>query len=105
MTAFVLALALLTTQADGPVSTAPTMPTSTEAQRGEPLPPGAPSEPYELTAFCYGALSEWLAIYRQVIPDVQAIQRSTGGQTEAEPFAGDVEAGRQAFERWGRAMQ
>jgi hypothetical protein len=107
MTALVIALALMTTPVEAPVATAPTTNSQspTDVERGEPLPPGAPSEPYELTAFCYGALGEWLAIYPQVIPDLQTINRTFGGHNETRPYSEDVTAGRLAFERWGAAMQ
>ncbi len=105
--ASVFGLALLVTQADGPVSTAPSTPAQspTHVERGEPLPPGAPSEPYELTSWCYGALGEYLTVYRQVIPDLQEIDRRFGTPVqEAEPYTADVAAARQALERFALAM-
>lgn len=72
----------------------------------EPMPPGAPSDPYELTAWCYGALGEYLTIYEQVIPDLQAIDRQFGTSVvEDKPYSADVAAAREALIRFGKAME
>ncbi len=72
----------------------------------EPTPPGAPSDPYELTAWCYGALGEYLTIYEQVIPDLQAIDRQFGTSVvEDKPYSADVAAAREALVRFGKAME
>ena len=61
---------------------------------GEPLPAGAPTAPYALTAWCYGALSEYLDIYQQVIPDLRDMDRMFGTSVkhEAQPYAQDIAA-------------
>ena len=61
---------------------------------GEPLPPGAPTDDYELTAWCYGAMSEYLDIYERVKPDLRAIDKLFGSsvKNEAEPYAADMRA-------------
>jgi hypothetical protein len=66
------------------------------AEPGEPLPPGAPSNPYELTAWCYGALGEYLHIYEVVKPDLRDIDRMFGSsvKNEKEPYAEDMTAAR-----------
>ena len=66
------------------------------ADPGEPLPPGAPSQPYELSAWCYGALSEYLEIYDRVKPDLRAIDKMFGSsvKNEKEPYADDIAASR-----------
>jgi len=62
---------------------------------GEPLPASAPTQPYELSAWCYGALSEYLAIYDQVKPDLVAINRLFGDPVaESEPYQTDIAAAR-----------
>ncbi len=62
---------------------------------GEPLPPGAPTESYELAAWCYGALDEYLQIYDKVIPDLKAIDREFGTDVkEAQPYHSDMAAAR-----------
>ena len=74
---------------------------------GEPLPPGAPSEPYELSAWCYGALAEYLDIYGQVKPEIRAIDKLFGSsvKNEAEPYASDVAAARGEVKVLSRAVE
>jgi len=64
------------------------------ADQGEPLPSGAPTQPYELSAWCYGAMSEYLDIYEKVKPDLRDIDKLFGSsvKNEAEPYASDVAA-------------
>jgi hypothetical protein len=64
---------------------------------GEPLPPGAPSQPYELAAWCFGAMSEYLEIYDRVKPDLRDIDKLFGSsvKNEAEPYAQDIAAARE----------
>ena len=66
------------------------------ADEGEPLPAGAPTEPYELSAWCFGAMSEYLDIYDRVKPDLRDIDRLFGSsvKNEAEPYASDIAAAR-----------
>ena len=66
------------------------------ADPGEPLPPGAPTAPYELSAWCYGALGEYLDIYDRVKPDLRAIDKMFGSsvKNEKEPYASDIAASR-----------
>ena len=60
---------------------------------GEPLPPGAPTDSYELAAWCYGALDEYLQIYEKVIPDLKAIDAKFGTDVkEAQPYHTDMAA-------------
>jgi len=60
---------------------------------GEPLPPGAPTDSYELAAWCYGALDEYLQIYQKVIPDLKAIDHEFGTDVkEAQPYHADMAA-------------
>ncbi|HEY5106883.1 MAG TPA: hypothetical protein VII73_08940 [Caulobacteraceae bacterium] len=82
--ALVLALTLLA--ADQPPPDAP----------GEPLPAGAPTEDYALTAWCFGALGEYLQIYDKVKPDLIDIDRMFGSsvKNEKEPYASDIAAAR-----------
>ncbi|MDQ2860709.1 MAG: hypothetical protein M3T55_08290 [Pseudomonadota bacterium] len=80
-----LALALMSSQAAFP-----------PAGGGEPLPPGAPTDPYQLTAWCYGAMGEYLDIYERVIPDLRAIDKQFGSSVanEKEPYSADMAAAR-----------
>ena len=66
------------------------------SDRGEPLPAGAPTQPYELAAWCYGAMSEYLSIYDTVKPDLRAIDKLFGSsvKNEKEPYAQDMAAAR-----------
>lgn len=60
---------------------------------GEPLPPGAPTDSYELAAWCYGALDEYLQIYDKVIPDLKAIDAKFGTDVkEGQPYHADMAA-------------
>jgi len=82
MTPLILALSLMTTAAPPP-----------DQGEGEPLPPGAPTEPYELSAWCYGALGEYLAIYEKVKPDLRDIDKRFGTSVvEDEPYKSDMDA-------------
>ena len=66
------------------------------ASDGEPLPAGAPADPYELAAWCYGAMSQYLIIYDKVIPDLRDIDKLFGSSVKNEktPYADDIVAAR-----------
>ena len=66
------------------------------ADEGEPLPVGAPTGPYQLAAWCFGAMSEYLDIYDKVKPDLKDIDRLFGSSVKNEdsPYADDVAAAR-----------
>jgi hypothetical protein len=60
---------------------------------GEPLPPGAPTDSYELAAWCYGALNEYLIVYEKVIPDLNDIDHMFGTSVvEDRPYKSDMAA-------------
>ena len=81
MTPLVLALSLLTA---APAS---------DQGAGEPLPPGAPTDSYELSAWCYGALDEYLKIYDLVKPDLRDIDKLFGTSVvETDPYQHDMAA-------------
>jgi hypothetical protein len=62
---------------------------------GEPLPPGAPTDSYQLAAWCYGALDEYLTIYKRVEPDLRDIDHMFGTPVvEDEPYHSDMAAAR-----------
>ncbi|HEX3407639.1 MAG TPA: hypothetical protein VHS81_10415 [Caulobacteraceae bacterium] len=72
---------------------------------GEPLPPGAPTDSYELAAWCYGALDEYLLIYEKVIPDLKAIDAKFGTDVkEAQPYHTDMAAYRVELKVIGDAV-
>ena len=77
------------------------------AEPGEPLPPGAPTGEYELSAWCYGALSEYLDIYQRVKPDLKDIDRmfGTSVKNEAEPYSADMAAARQELKVLSGAVE
>lgn len=87
-TTLVLTLALLTS---GVQASAPSA-----GQIEEPLPATAPTDDYELSAWCYGALDEYLAVYETVKPDLRDIDRMWGSsvKNEREPYADDMAAAR-----------
>ena len=82
--ALMLALALMAADAPAPAN----------PPQGEPLPSGAPTQDYPLTAWCYGAMSEYLDIYERVKPDLKAIDKMFGSSepSEPEPYASDMAA-------------
>jgi hypothetical protein len=100
MTARALALPLcllgLALAAASPSARAQSAANQAAAAQGEPLPADAPAEPYELAAWCYGAMSEYLTVYERVIPDLRDIDRTFGSsvKNEASPYAADMAAAR-----------
>jgi len=74
---------------------------------GEPLPPDAPADPYELSAWCYGAMAEYLEVYDRVKPDLKAIDRlfGTSVKNEAEPYHGDILAAREELKVLAGAVE
>ena len=93
---------LLMASAAAPAVPAEPPPSALDA---EPMPPGAPTEDYELTAWCYGALGEYLAIYDVVKPDIIAIDKQFGSTVqEDEPYKEDVAAARIELRQLGRAV-
>src|SRR5215469_13880361 len=81
---------------------ASTAPPPTES---EPLPPSAPTDDYLLSAWCYGALSEYLTIYDKVKPDLTDIDRRFGDPVkEDEPYQADIAAFRKELKVIGNAV-
>jgi hypothetical protein len=74
---------------------------------GEPLPSNAPNEPYELSAWCYGAMSEYLEIYDRVKPDIRDIDKLFGSsvKNEKEPYQEDIAAARQELKVLAGAVE
>ena len=95
--AFLMALAMV--GADAPPAPPPTA--------GEPLPPGVPLDDYPLTAWCYGAMSEYLDIYGRVKPDLRAIDKmfGTSEPNETEPYASDMAAARDELKVLAEAVE
>jgi hypothetical protein len=77
------------------------------ADEDEPLPSNAPTQPYELSAWCFGAMSEYLSIYDQVKPDLRAIDKLWGSSVpnEAEPYAADIAAARKELKVLAGAVE
>jgi hypothetical protein len=72
---------------------------------GEPLPASAPTDSYELAAWCYGALDEYLQIYQKIIPDLKDIDRMFGTQVkETQPYHSDMAAARVELKMLGGAV-
>jgi hypothetical protein len=92
ITALALSLSLLLADAQAGDAPPPSAPPSA-AETGEPLPPGAPTDSYELSAWCYGALDEYLGIYDRVKPDLRDIDHMFGTSVvEDEPYHSDMAA-------------
>jgi hypothetical protein len=96
--ALVFALSLLATDA---------VPASAASADAEPLPAGAPTQEYPLTAWCYGALSEYLDVYERVKPDLVAIDKMWGSsvKNEASPYAADMAAAREELKVIAEAVE
>ncbi len=94
MKARALALPLFLVALAAAPQTAAAQTAAPPAAPGEPLPAGAPTQPYELAAWCYGAMSEYLTVYERVIPDLRDIDRTFGSsvKNEAQPYAADMAA-------------
>jgi hypothetical protein len=72
---------------------------------GEPLPSSAPTDSYELAAWCYGALDEYLVIYQKVIPALKDIDRMFGTRVkETPPYPADMAAARVELKVIGEAV-
>lgn len=87
--------------------TPPAAPDAKAADVGEPLPPNAPKDPYELAAWCYGALDQYLFIYENIIPQLQAIDREFGSsvKNEARPYSADMAAAHVELKLIGAAVE
>ena len=96
MKATPLALTLILLASSVLAQTPPPAPIGAPSEPGEPLPPGAPTNDYELSAWCYGALDEYLLVYQTVKPDLRDIDRMWGSsvKNEREPYASDMAAAR-----------
>jgi hypothetical protein len=77
------------------------------ATEGEPLPSSAPTQPYDLAAWCYGAMSEYLDVYDRVKPDLRNIDKLFGSsvKNEAEPYASDIAAAREELKVLASAVE
>jgi hypothetical protein len=67
MIALLLALALQAAEPPAADTAAPPEP---------PYPPGAPKDDYGLVSWCYGALSGYLELHNQAMPEVERIERT-----------------------------
>src|SRR5580692_5107238 len=95
ITALALAVSLLLADA----------PPDPPAAAGEPLPPGAPTGGYELSAWCYGALDEYLTIYERVKPDLRDIDHMFGTSVvEDAPYQSDMAAARVELKMIGASV-
>jgi hypothetical protein len=100
-----LLLAASTVQAAQKEHAAPAAPDA-DAQ-GEPLPSNAPKDPYDLAAWCYGALDQYLYIYDNITPQLVAIDKQFGSsvKNEAKPYAADMAAARVELKVIGAAVE
>lgn len=77
------------------------------AEKGEPLPANAPQDSYELAAWCFGALNEYLDIYDRVKPDLRAIDKmwGTSEKGEVEPYHDEILADRKELKMISGAVE
>ena len=105
ITALALTLSLMLADAQAAPAPSPDAPPPAAAAQGEPLPPGAPTDSYELSAWCYGALDEYLTIYERVKPDLRDIDHMFGTPVvEDEPYQSDMAAARVELKMIGAAV-
>ncbi|MGH6988169.1 MAG: hypothetical protein ACRED9_15180 [Caulobacteraceae bacterium] len=92
--------------ADNPSPPPAASPNSTKAD-AEPLPAGAPTDPYQLSAWCYGAMGEWISIYDRIKPQLRAIDKlfGTSEPHEAEPYQSDMAAARVELKALAQAVE
>ncbi len=72
-----LALAVSLFLADGPAAEAATPASASapaEAPAQPPIPAGAPTDDYQFVAWCFGALSGYVDLHDQVMPEVTRIE-------------------------------
>jgi hypothetical protein len=112
MSAFLFALALLAQ--DAPASEAAPAPAPTEAAAPAPepvpYPAGAPKNDYGLVSWCYGALSGYVDLKDQVMPEVTRIETAfrAPGRTLAEDmqvYADLEKESRANLKLFARAME
>lgn len=104
MSALLFALALLAQ--DAPAAAEPAPPAAEEA----PYPAGAPKDDYGLVAWCYGALSGYLDLKPQVMPEVTRIEtafRAPGRTLEEDlqVYADMEQLGRRDLALFAQAME
>jgi hypothetical protein len=77
------------------------------APESEPLPSSAPTEPYDLAAWCYGAMSEYLEVYDRVKPDLRDIDKVFGSsvKNETDPYSSDIAAAREELKVLAGAVE
>jgi hypothetical protein len=109
--AALLALALFAQDAAAqtPAAAPATPPASTEG----PVPPGAPEDDYGLVAWCHGALSGHMQLYKQVKPTLDTLQNDpkvqgggvSPGATTAQMDEQQMAAGREYLALYTRAIK
>jgi hypothetical protein len=105
ITALALTFSLMLADAQPAAAPPPDAPPPAATAQGEPLPPGAPTDSYELSAWCYGALDEYLTIYERVKPDLRDIDHMFGTPVvEDEPYQSDMAAARVELKMIGGAV-
>ena len=83
--------------APGPTAAPTAAQAPAASEDAEPLPAGAPKAPYELAAWCYGAMDQYLYVYAHILPELKDIDHRFGSsvKNEAQPYASDMAAARQ----------
>lgn len=107
MSALLFALALLAQDVPSADAAPPAAPVEAEAA---PYPTGAPTTDYGLVAWCYGALSGYLELKPQVMPEVTRIETTfrAPGRTIAEDmqvYADLEKESRTNLKLFARAME
>src|SRR5688500_15487246 len=110
MSALVFALALFLADEVPAGAAGGASPPQTAAAAGPAYPPGAPRDDYGLVAWCYGALSGYLDLHKQVMPEVTRIESRfrAQGRTLAEDLKvySDMERdGRRQMKLFAQAME
>ena len=94
--------------ADGDVAKAklPATTIDVNGSSDDDIPANAPKDDYGFVAWCFGAMDESISVYRQVIPELQAIDARIGSPVKEDvPYADDVADERLALKRFAGAME
>jgi regulator of protease activity HflC (stomatin/prohibitin superfamily) len=106
-----LLFALVLAQAQDPVATAPKAPSPSSSVASSPaadesdVPKGAPTDDYGLVAWCRGALTGHMALYKLVKPELKSMERPGEVASDEKSDEAQMEAGREYLALYGRAMQ
>ncbi len=108
MLVYIFALALAQSDpaaAAPPVAPAASSPAALAAAEAEAdTPKGAPAQDYDFVAWCHGALKGHMALYDEVKPELNSIERQGEAAENAKTDKAQMEAGREYLALYTRAL-